>query len=123
MKFPPLPDGSFAYRSRFQPAHRSWSRRRIPELDAVSAFGAGLSEAPDSTLLAHAALSDRVVVTHDRKTMPGHAAIRIAEGLPVSGIFVIPRRLPLNQVVDDLEIIVTCSLENEWNNIVRYLPL
>ena len=98
-------------------------RARIPELDALSAFEAGLSEALDSILLAHAALTDRVLLTHDRKTMPSHAAVRIAEGQPMPGLFVVPRRLQFNQVVDDLEIIVTCSLENEWNNIVRYLPL
>ncbi len=41
----------------------------------------------------------------------------------MAGVFVVPRRLPTNEVIDDLEIMVTCSLENEWDNTVRYLPL
>ena len=43
---------------------------RIPGLDAVTARQAGLSSAPDPDLLAWAASEGRVLVTHDKKTMP-----------------------------------------------------
>lgn len=98
-------------------------RRRIPDLDAITAFDAGLSEVPDPILLDNAARTGCVVVTHDRRTMPGHAATRIARGEPMSGVLVVPRRMALQQVIDELEIIVTCSLERDWINTVRYLPL
>jgi Domain of unknown function (DUF5615) len=97
--------------------------RRVPDLDAVTAHEAKLAEAPDPELLAWAAESGRIVVTHDRKTMPGHAANRVAVGERMPGVFVVPHRLPVGQVIDDLELMVTCSDENQWENITRYLPL
>lgn len=98
-------------------------RRRVPTLDAVTAYEVGLGEASDPKLLAWAAAEERVIVTHDRKTMPGHAANRVAVGEKMPGVFVVPRRLALNEVIDDLEVIVTCSVAHEWESTVRYLPL
>jgi len=98
-------------------------RRRIPQLDAVTAYEVGLSEAKDPEMLRWAADEGRIVVTHDRQTMPGHTAARIAAGEKMPGVFVVPRRLPINMAIDDLEVMVICSLEGEWENTVRYLPL
>jgi len=98
-------------------------RRRIPTLDAVTAHEIGLHEASDPELLAWAAGEGRAVVTHDRTTMTGHAAARVGAGEKMSGVFVVPRRLALNDVINDLEMIIVCSQENEWDNVIRYLPL
>ncbi len=95
----------------------------FPGLDAVTVHEVGLSGASDPDLLAWAAGEGRIIVTHDRKSMPGYAAERIAAGEKMPGVFIVPRRLPLSAVIDDLEIIVTCSLEGEWDGTVRYLPL
>jgi hypothetical protein len=62
-------------------------------------------------------------VTHDRRTMPNHAADRIARDESIAGVIIVSRRLPISQVIDDLEMIATCSEANEWENIIRYLPL
>jgi len=53
--------------------------QRIPNLDAVTALEAGLSNAQDSELLAWADEAQRIIVTHDRRTMPAHAARRMKE--------------------------------------------
>ncbi len=97
--------------------------RRIPELDALTAREVGLSTVTDPELLAWAAETGRVIITHDRKTMPVHAADRIASGEKMSGVIVVARRVPISRAIDDLEITVACSLEREFENIVRYLPL
>lgn len=97
--------------------------RRIPDLDAVSAYEADLSKASDLALLTWAGEAGRIILTHDRKTMPAHASNLIAAGEPMAGVIVISRQLPISQVIDDLEIVVTCSFEHEWKNIIRYLPL
>ncbi len=55
--------------------------------------------------------------------MPYHAADRMAEGEKVSGIIIVSRRLPVSQVIDDLEIIVLCSDMDEWENVIKYFPL
>jgi hypothetical protein len=96
--------------------------RRIPQLDAVTAFEIGMSEASDPQLLVWAAQESRVIVTHDRRTMPLHAADLMAEGKHIAGLFVVPRRLSLHQVIADLELMITCSERDEWMNVIRYLP-
>lgn len=97
--------------------------RRIPNLDAVTADEIGLSEADDPELLAWAVNNGCILVTHDRRTMPQYAANRMAVGEKIAGVVVVSRRLPIGQVIDDLEVIVMCSREDEWENTIRHLPL
>lgn len=97
--------------------------RRISNLDSVTAYEVGLSEATDPEVLTWAATEGRVLVSHDRTTMPNHAAELMEEGKNIAGVIIVPRRLFMSQVIDDLEIIVTCSEVHEWQNIIRYLPL
>ena len=96
--------------------------RSIPRLDAVTAFEVGLAEATDPQLLTWAAQEGRIIVTHDRRTMPAHAADLMNEGKNVAGLFVVPRSLPLRQAIEDLELAITCSENTEWLNVIRYLP-
>jgi hypothetical protein len=96
--------------------------RRIPQLDVVTAFEIGMSAATDPQLLTWAAQEGRIIITHDRKTMPTHVADLIVKGENIAGIFVVPRRLPLHRVLEDLELMITCSEPAEWVNVIRYLP-
>jgi len=98
-------------------------RQRIPDLDAVTAHQVGLSDAEDPDLLAWAAGEGRVLVTHDRRTMSDHVADRLAAGEHIAGVVIVSRKLPFGQVIDDLEVIVMCSSEDDWRDIVRHLPL
>lgn len=96
---------------------------RVPNLDVITAHQVGLSDASDPDLLAWAAEQPRIVVSQDRRTMPYHAANRIARSEHVAGVIIISRRLPVIQVINDLEIIVSCSDMDEWENVIKYLPL
>lgn len=96
--------------------------RRILQLDAVTAFEIGMSKATDPQLLTWAAQEGRIVITHDRKTMPAHAADLMRQGRNIAGLFVVPRSMPLHQMIEDLEMMVTCSENDEWVNVIRYLP-
>ena len=96
---------------------------RVPNLDVVTAHQAGLSNASDPEVLARAAEQERILVTHDRRTMPYHAASRMARAEKVAGIIVVSRQLPVSQVINDLEIIVSCSDMIKWENIIKHLPL
>jgi hypothetical protein len=82
-----------------------------------------LGAVPDPALLVWAAANERVLLTHDRRTMPGHAGDLLAAGQPLAGVIIVPRRLSLQQAIDELEIIVACSETAEWAGLVRYLPL
>ncbi len=97
--------------------------RRIPQLDAVTAFEIGMSEATDTELLVWAAQAGRIIITHDRQTMPVHAAGLMSKGENIAGIFVVLRRIPLHRVIEDLEVMITCTENDEWVNVIRYLPL
>ncbi|HEV8483517.1 MAG TPA: DUF5615 family PIN-like protein [Blastocatellia bacterium] len=97
--------------------------RRIPDLDIVTAHQAGLSEAPDLDLLEWAANHERVIVTHDKRTMPDHAGHRIRTNLRMCGLVVVPMLLPLRQAIEEIELIAKCSQEGEWENRVQFLPL
>jgi hypothetical protein len=49
-------------------------RRQAPELDSVTAQELGLGEEPDERLLQQAQALDRILLSHDINTMPGHFA-------------------------------------------------
>lgn len=97
--------------------------RRVPHLDAVTAYEVGKSEATDPELLAWAAEAGRVLVTHDRRTMPAHAAGGLAAGYDIAGVIVVSRRIPISTAIDELEVAVMCSEQDEWKNLVRHIPL
>ena len=97
--------------------------RRVPDLDSVTAYEVGMSQAPDPELLAWAADAGRVLVTHDRRTMAVHAARRLATGDDIAGVIVVSRRIPISIAIDELEIVVLCSEPQEWQNLVRHIPL
>jgi uncharacterized protein with PIN domain len=96
---------------------------RLPKLDFITAHQASLGEASDPELLAWAVKQKRILVTHDRRTMPSHATARIAKGENIAGVIIVSRRLPVRRVIDDLECIVSCSDEGDWENVIKHLPL
>ena len=95
---------------------------RVQNLDIITAHQVGLSNASDPEILAWAAEQERVVITHDRRSMPYHATSRIARAEKIAGIIIVSRQLPVSQVINDLEIIVSCSDMVEWENVVKHLP-
>ena len=54
--------------------------------------------------------------------MPAHAAEVMRAGESIAGLFVVPRGLPLQRVLEDLELMITCRENDEWVNVIRYLP-
>jgi hypothetical protein len=98
-------------------------RRRQPDVDIVRVQEIGLSGADDPAVLAWAAEEGRVLLTHDVSTMTHFAYSRVREGKPMPGVFEVDRGLPIGRVIDDLLLLVAYSLDGEWEDQVRYLPL
>ncbi|MBD2774221.1 DUF5615 family PIN-like protein [Iningainema sp. BLCCT55] len=96
---------------------------RQPNLDLLRVQDVGLQEVDDPAILAWAATQDRVVLTHDRATMPDFAYERLLAGEQMSGLFVLNDRMPTRQAIDELLLLVNCSKQSEWKGIVLYLPL
>ncbi len=98
-------------------------RRRSLQLDILRVQDVGLSTASDPRVLEWAANEGRVLVTHDAATFTGYAYDRVRAGLPMPGVFEVHRSVPIGLAIEDLLLLAECSLENEWEGQVRYLPL
>ena len=97
--------------------------RRQPTLDLVRLQDVGLSGADDPAVLAWAAQEGRVLLTHDVSTMTQYAYERIQAGQPMPGVFEISRSMPIGRAIEEILLLAECSLEEEWEGQVRYLPL
>jgi predicted nuclease of predicted toxin-antitoxin system len=96
--------------------------RREPSIDFQTAAAANLVGLEDEEVLAIAAEAGRVLITHDRKTMPEHFA-RFIMRQPSSGVIIVPQRLAISTAVDDLVLIQAASQAEEWINRILSLPL
>lgn len=96
--------------------------RREPTIDFQTAHAAGLVALNDKEVLAKAADQGRVLVTHDRKTMPTHFAEFIATE-ESSGVIIIPQKLSVSAAVEDLILIWVASESEEWINRIKSIPL
>ena len=97
--------------------------RRCTQSDTVRIQDAGLTGEDDESVLAWAAHEGRVLISHDVSTLPAFAYARAAKGERMPGLFIVPAEASLSEVIEDLKIIVECSLPGEWEGQVRYLPL
>ncbi len=97
--------------------------RRKPDVDILRVQDAGLSGGDDGVILEWAAREGRILLTHDVSTITRHAQGRIEARLPMPGVFEVSRSIPIGRVIEDLVLIVDLSLEGEWENQIRYLPL
>ena len=98
-------------------------RRRVPGLDLVRVQDAGLLGSGDAAVLEWAAREGRVLLTHDVRTLTGHALARVRAGQPMPGVVEVGRRVPVGPAIDELALLVGASLEGEWEGQVLYLPL
>ena len=78
---------------------------------------------PDPEILQFAAETNRIVLTHDFDTMPKFAYERLAEELPMPGLFLVSQYEPIGPVMEDILLLAVGSVGGEWNNRVGYLPL
>ncbi|MCI0396320.1 MAG: DUF5615 family PIN-like protein [Chloroflexi bacterium] len=97
--------------------------RRQPELDIVRVQDVGLAETDDQVILAWAAQEGRILLTHDRKTMPRDAYELMAQGQSIAGMIVMKHTIPVGRAIDDILLIANYTTADEWIDQVQYLPL
>ena len=83
---------------------------RVPLETIVAAFDAGATEG-------------RVVLTHDVSTLIARAYDRVRAGQSMPGVIAVPQSLAVGQVIEDLLLVVQCSVPADWTQQVAYLPL
>ncbi len=98
-------------------------RRRKPDADLVRVQDVGLSGADDPTVLAWAAHAGRVLLTNDVTTITKYAYARVVAGEPMPGVIEVSRAVPIGVAIDNLVLLIECSIEGEWEGQVVYLPL
>jgi predicted nuclease of predicted toxin-antitoxin system len=95
-------------------------QREVEDIDIVRVQDVGLRTLDDPTILTWAAGHDRVLVTHDIKTMPDFAHRRVAAGQPTPGVIVVPTGMPIGVAIAELVIVTVTSSSGEWANRVVY---
>jgi Domain of unknown function (DUF5615) len=95
--------------------------RREPSVDFQSANQAGLEGIKDPEVLAIAARDSRVLVTHDRKTMPIEFGQFIISQTSF-GVLILPQNLPISEAIDSIILVWEASTSEEWINQIMTLP-
>lgn len=98
------------------------ARRRAPEIDFQTAREAHLENLKDPEVLALAAQLGRILVSHDRRTMPAHFG-EFIQTQQSPGLFVISQRADLLLAIEELILIWTASEAEEYVNSLRTIPL
>ena len=96
--------------------------RRVPEIDFKTATEAGLEGIVDEKVLLLASLDERVLVTHDRRTMPTHFA-KFIEDRHCPGVLIVSKKMEISAVISELLLIWTIADADEFANSIRFLPL
>jgi hypothetical protein len=97
-------------------------RRREPSVDFQTALEAGLGGLDDEDVLARAAAESRLLVSHDRKTMPHHFAKFILHKKS-SGLVIVSQKTPTVVAIEELLLFWTASDAEEWINRIAVIPL
>jgi hypothetical protein len=97
-------------------------RRREPTLDIRDAHAGGVIGIPDSEVLRIAAEAGRVLLSHDRRTMPAHLA-EFLESNSSPGVIIVSQDLDVGAAIEDILIIWAASHSEEWQNQLGFVPL
>jgi hypothetical protein len=96
--------------------------RREPGVDFRTGAGGELRGLSDPEVLAIAASEGRILVSHDRKTMPRAFADYVVV-MSSPGVFIISQKVDLLTAIDALLLVWVASEAEEWTNRICTLPL
>lgn len=97
-------------------------RLRRSGIDLIRVQDVGLGGTTDPEVLAWAAAQDRILLTHDRATLPRFAHERAATGAHMPGVFVVSNRMAIGDAIREVLLIDECSDQKEWAGLVVFLP-
>jgi hypothetical protein len=97
--------------------------RREPRIDFQTAQAARLDGLDDEAVLRLAASQSRILVSHDKRTMPKALASFVASGGTSPGVLlVIPQNAPTRDVVEALILIWADDRAKEWEDLIAKIP-
>jgi hypothetical protein len=97
--------------------------RREPRIDFQTAQAAQLDGLGDEAVLRLTASQSRILVSHDKRTMPKALGSFVASGETSPGVLlVIPQNAPIRDIVEALVLIWTDDRSDDWNNLIVRIP-
>ncbi|MCX6594327.1 MAG: DUF5615 family PIN-like protein [Acidobacteria bacterium] len=97
-------------------------RRREPAVDFLSAIEGGVIGLPDSEVLRVASGLGRILVSHDRKTMPRHFS-SLVDRQASPGLIILSQDLEIGTAIDELLLVWLATDAQEWIGQVGFLPV
>ena len=99
-------------------------RRREPTIDIIRVNdpGAPPSGTLDPDLLLAAEALGRVLVTNDKRTMPGHLRSHYQAGHHTAGVIMLRQRFPMGRYVQEILDEWTNTTADEWIDRIVVLP-
>ena len=98
--------------------------RHEPRIDFQTAQAARLDGLDDEAVLRLAASQSRILVSHDKRTMPKALASFVASGGTSPGVMlVISQNAPIRDVVEALILIWADDRADDWKNLIAKIPL
>jgi hypothetical protein len=97
-------------------------RSREPAVDILDSKRFGYRGAEDPVLLELAAQPERILVSHERHTMTRYFRERLAAGRSSPGLFIVPQRRAIGDVIESLLLVWSASQTAGWRDTVAYLP-
>lgn len=97
--------------------------RRMPALSLVTVSESGLLGATDPELLDWATVNNRVVVTHDKQPMLGHALRRVRAGRPMPGELLVHQWCDVASAIEDVASTGWCVEPGEIDRQIWYVLL
>jgi len=91
-------------------------------MDFRDAHEGGVIGLSDLDVLRIAAESDRILVSHDRRTMPANLA-RFLETHSSPGVIIVSQDLDIGAAIEDLLVIWGASDSEEWRDQIGFIPL
>lgn len=112
-------------RARFQ-ADEDFNQKIIagllrPSVDIQTSKAAGLLGLPDADVLASAAREGRILLSHDRDTMPAHFE-RFVRGAASPGLLIVSQRLAVREAIEQVLLVWSASDAEEWRDRIGFLP-
>lgn len=95
--------------------------RRQSNISFQTATEGGLEGLKDLEVLALSAKQQRILVTHDRRTMPTEFAEFIASNQS-AGVLIVSRKIALETVIEELVLIWSVTTAEEWINRIAKIP-
>jgi hypothetical protein len=97
-------------------------RRREPAIDFITAREAALESVGDPVVLERAAKGNRVLVSHDRRTMLNHFRNHLAAGKPSPGLLIVSQGAPIGSVAEAIVLLWAVVDAAELRDQAFHLP-